>query len=131
MKRNAHKLFAVLAICFSLLTISAQAPVDFFKSVGDGNYQAVAAMMAQDVDVSILDDVQFVSGREAATLLKNFVQGIGLKKIEALHNGSSAKNASAYKLAKLVSAQGSYRLFVYTETSEGKSWVKEIKIEKF
>ena len=118
MKTNAHKLFAVLAICFSFLTISAQAPTDFFKSIGDGNYQAVSAMMAEDVDVSILDDVQFVSGREAATLLKNFVQGIGLKKI-------------AYKLAKLVSAQGSYRLFVYTETSEGKSWVKEIRIEKF
>ena len=36
----------------------AQAPVDFFKSVGDGNYAAVAAAMAEDVDVTILDDVQ-------------------------------------------------------------------------
>lgn len=131
MKTNAHKIFAVVAIWLSAISINAQAPVDFFKSLGEGNYNAVASVMAQDVDVSILDEVQFVSGKEAASLLKNFVQGIGLKKIEALHNGSSAKNASAYKLAKLVSAQGAYRLFVYTETSEGKSWVKEIRIEKF
>ena len=131
MKTNAHKLFAVLAIWFWTSSIWGQAPADFFKWVGDGNYTAGASAMAEDVDVSILDDVQFVSGQQAANLLKNFVQGIGLKKIEALHNGSSGKNVSAYKLAKLTSAQGSYRLFVYTESSGGKSWVKEIRVEKF
>lgn len=131
MKTNAHKLFAVMAIWFWSSAVWGQAPADFFKSVGDGNYAAVASAMAQDVDITILDDVQFVSGQQAANLLKNFIQGIGLKKIEALHNGSSGKNVSAYKLAKLTSAQGSYRLFVYTESSGGKSWVKEIRVEKF
>ncbi|HRD08015.1 MAG: DUF4783 domain-containing protein [Saprospiraceae bacterium] len=131
MKTNAHKIFAIAAIWMFATFSWAQAPVDFFKSVGDGNYAAVASAMAEDVDVTILDDVQFVSGQQAANLLKNFVQGIGLKKIEALHNGSSSKNVSAYKLAKLTSAQGSYKLFVYTESSGGKSWVKEIRVEKF
>ena len=72
--------------------------------------------MAEDVDVTILDDVQFVSGQQTANLLKNFVQGIGLK------NRSPAQRQFKQKRFSLQAGQthfctGFVQIILYTESS--------------
>jgi hypothetical protein len=51
--------------------------------------------------------------------------------MEAMHNGTSKDKTTQYKVVKMVSAQGTYRIFIYSEGEIRPQSVKEIRIDKF
>jgi hypothetical protein len=51
--------------------------------------------------------------------------------VEEVHQGTSKKANGIYKVAKLTTDKGVYRLFIYSETENKIQKVKEVRIDKF
>ena len=130
MDTKAVKIFVLLGLFFLQQFCLAQSPSDFFKAVGTSNYSLLESYLGTELDVCI-SEVQQVNKRSVAmNRLKTFLDANAVQKIEPLHNGSSKTNVSEYKLAKLHTNNGIFRLFVYSESEGGRTFVKEIRIEK-
>ncbi len=127
------KIFFFAAFIFIVFNnrLLAQSPSDFFKAVGASNYSLLESYLNEEVDLCIVDDQQLNKKEKAIVRIKNFFNSHIVEKVEPLHTGSSRGKNSAYKMAKLVTKNGIFRLFVYSEQSGGKVSVKEVRIEKF
>jgi hypothetical protein len=123
--------FAAFLFTIGFHTLSGQSPSDFFKAVGASNYSLLESYLNDEVDVCINDDQQLNKKEKAIVRLKNFFSSHIVDKVEALHTGSSRGKNSEYKVAKLITKNGLFRLFVYSEHRGGKNSVKEVRIEKF
>jgi hypothetical protein len=130
-----YKKFAFLLLVsffsLSLTDLSSQTPSDFFKAVGAANYNLIESYLGNEVDVCINEDQQLNPKSKAYNRLKTFLSTNIVDKVEPLHTGSSKGKNSEYKVAKITTKKGIFRLFVYSETTTGKTFVKEVRIEKF
>ncbi len=123
--------FAAFLFTAVFSQLNAQTPSDFFKAVGASNFSLLESYLNEEVDVCINDDQQLNKKDKAIVRLKNFFAAHAVEKVEPLHTGSSRGKNSEYKVAKLITKNGVFRLFVYSENSGGKNSVKEVRIEKF
>jgi len=71
-----------------------------------------------------------VSRDAAIKKLHLFITGTTINKKKILHNGKSSDKDSSYKVARIKTPEGTYRVFAYSETIGGKSAIKEIRIDK-
>ncbi|MBK8701021.1 MAG: DUF4783 domain-containing protein [Saprospiraceae bacterium] len=131
MKTKGIKIFMLLVLPIFAGITKAQSAKDFFTAVNALDYNAMESMLSNEIDLNIIDNAQFNSKAEAVSRLKTFFSANPVRKMEPLHTGTSKGNTSAYKLAKLITPGGVFRFFVYVETNGGKTWVKEIRIERF
>ena len=116
-------LFVVLVT----LSVSAQDVKTVFKKIGKNNVTALQDLIADEIELSILDDQDLVSKSEALEKLKVFLSSIGAKSCSQLHEGSSQNNSSAYLVGKLNTSNGEdYRVFVYYENKQ----IIEMRIDK-
>lgn len=63
--------------------------------------------------------------------MKKFISAEDIKSVEEIHQGTSKQKSSGYKVAKLTTSKGVYRLFVYSENSGKSLRVKEVRVDKF
>jgi Domain of unknown function (DUF4783) len=126
-----YAFFAAFLFAIFVNEVNAQSPSDFFKAVAVSNYSLLESYLDSEVDVCINDDQQLNKKEKAMVRLKNFLSSHQVDKVEPLHTGSSKGKNSEYKVAKLITKQGIFRLFVYSESNGGKISVKEVRIEKF
>jgi len=80
--------------------------------------------------VCVSDDVVEVNRAEAIRILKKFIAENTISKKKLLHNGKSSDKGSSYKVARIKTDTGTYRVFAYSEVQDGKSKIKEIRIDK-
>ena len=106
-------------------TVFGQAET-FFKAVEKVDMASISSLMNDEVEVCIKDDQSIQTKSEALTTIKTFLKKIQPKSVSALHSGSSGAG-SKYKVAKLLSADGDYRIFVYMENSK----ISEVRFDTF
>ncbi len=131
MCKNTNFLILVLLFTSFISQLRAQSPNEFFKAVGSSNLVLIESYLYDEVDLCIKDDQQLNNKGKAFARLKTFLASHIVEKVEPMHNGASKGKSSEYKVAKLTTKNGIYRLFVYSENTRGKTLVKEVRIEKF
>lgn len=109
-------------------TLSAQSADQFFKAIGASDYASISSQLSDDIELCIKDVTDILSKEEALNSIKKFLGSHKPSKITPMHGGSSAKNNSKYKVAKLETSSGVFRVFVYME---GGKKIQEVRFDKF
>lgn len=114
----------------SISTIAFGQVEQFYKAVENQDMTSIASLLMDEVEVCVKDDQKIMTKAKALDKIKNFLASINPKSVTALHSGSSGAG-SKYKVAKLNSADGVYRIFVYMEKSAGKELIQEVRFDTF
>lgn len=123
-------LIIILSLLFSSEMYS-QGEANFLKAVSSVDMTVVENYMAGRVELSIFDNRQMLSKSAASRQLGGFLRDNQVKHVEIIHQGSSRDKTSNFKVAKLITQKGVYRLFLYFADTLGTDTVKEIRIDKF
>jgi hypothetical protein len=128
------KSWLIISICcfgLNALKLSAQHEQKFFNGLKNMDMMVVEFYLSDKTDITIIDDQQILSRKPAVSLLKNFLDLHKPQSWELMHTGSSKDKTSQYKVVKLYTIQGTFRVFVYTNGPLTTSSIKEIRIDEF
>jgi hypothetical protein len=121
-------------LLLALLTIitmglNAQTEVDFLNAVGKKDLSNASAYLAQNVSFCINDNQKKISKSTAISELNKFFSNKKIQKFKILHNGKSSDKSSSYRVARIKTQKGTYRIFAYSEGAGSSSKVVEIRID--
>ncbi|HZV70497.1 MAG TPA: DUF4783 domain-containing protein [Saprospiraceae bacterium] len=96
-------------------------------AINKGSASELGTYLSPKVDVSILDeDVSLTSG-EATRYLESFFSKNTVKSYKRAHLTPATNGRSSYSLGDLITATGTYRVYLYFDTNQK---ISEIRIEK-
>ena len=120
----------LINICLLVsVSISAQSEVGFLNSIGNGEMKQLETYLSDQVILSINDNLERVSKRVAIQRIRTFIKSKKILKFKILHNGKAADKQSSYKVARLKTQSGTYRIFAYSEGSKGRAKIVEVRID--
>ena len=111
------------------LSISAQTEVDFLNALGKGSMENLDSYLSNNVNLCINDNQEKIAKSAAIKKIRAFLASKKVVKYKILHNGKSADKNSSYRVARIKTKDGTYRVFAYSENTGGKSKVVEVRID--
>ena len=103
----------------------------FFKAMKKNDFSEVNVSMARRVELCIMDNQELYSKKETVKRIKSWLSAKNVTGLSEVHNGSSENKKSHYKVAKVTTDDGDYRLFVYVHIRKGQHFIKKIQIDRF
>lgn len=122
-----------LIFIFTLIisNVSAQTDDAFFNALRSSDYTAMESFLQDNIDFCIFEDQQILNKKSAISKLRSFLDTNRPTGIEIMHKGTSKDRSTNYRVARLNTSSGNYRVFVYSVGPLGTKSVKEIRIDKF
>lgn len=116
---------------FLLVTVAAfsQPEVDFLNAIGKGDLKSLDTHMASKVNLCINDNTEEIKKSVAVQKIEAFLKSKKIIKFKMLHNGNSSDKNSSYRVARIKTQSGTYRIFAYSENSGGAKKVVEVRID--
>ena len=124
------KLFSLILTIFLSIQLSGQ-EMSFFKAMQRQDINTVIDLIDRRIEVCIEDSQEMYTKREAIRVVQDWIRKVEPKTIEPLHGGESGDSSSHYQVAKLTTAKGDFRVFVYIEEGTGNPKIKKIQIDRF
>lgn len=128
-KNLSMKTVLINIFLLAAVTISAQTEVDFLNALGKGNTENLDSYLSTDINLCINDKQEKINKSVAIKKIKAFLESKKVIKYKILHNGKSADKNSSYRVARIKTQDGTYRVFAYSESTGGKSKVVEVRID--
>ncbi len=100
------------------------------RSIEAGNAADLAQHFTQKVDLSIPGTDDVFSKAQAEQILKEFFQDHPPEKLKLEHKGTS-KLKDRYRIGKLITSKGKYRLTYFMKKVDGKARIKKLRIEDY
>ena len=97
-----------------------------FKALQSNDKARIVSLLDNEVELCINEVTNFYTKERAGEVIYKYLSDAPIKKIEPIHSGSSA--SSKYKVAKVVTLNGEYRVFVFLNKG---GHVSEIRFDKF
>lgn len=121
----------ILINLFLLVTVSiaAQTEVDFLNAIGENRMENLDAHLSNTVNLCINDNQEKINKSSAINKIKSFLESKKIIKYKILHKGKSADKNSSYRVARIKTNSGTYRIFAYSENRKGQSKVVEVRID--
>lgn len=116
----------LIATLLSVSTVVIGQTEAFYKAVEKQDIESISKLLVDEVELCIKDDQRFMSQAEATKSIKAFLAKVGPKSVSPLHSGSSGAG-SKYKVAKMTTKEGVYRIFVYMEGNK----IQEVRFDTF
>jgi hypothetical protein len=114
------------------LSLQAQANDDMiFTAIQTGNFSTLVNMLDSRIDLVIEDTQENYTKNEALIKIQRWLKEVKPQNLESIHGGESSNQSSYFKVAKLITENGPYRVFVYIENRGNIHKVKKIQIDKF
>jgi len=121
----------LLAIAFFSLWNSADMNLsDISKAIGEGNADALGQYFDQSVEVAVPGAEDVYDKAKAVGVVKDFFSKNKPKTFSQVHQGSSSGSASQYCIGNLVTAGGTFRVYIYMKVSGGKQLIQELRFDK-
>lgn len=117
-----------LAVLLSF-AVGAQTEVDFLSAVGKKDFTNIESYLSSNVTFCVNDKQNKIKRSTAVSQLKEFMDSKKIVKFKILHNGKSSDESSSYRVARMKTQDGTYRIFAYSEVIGGSSKVIEIRID--
>ncbi len=124
------KLFSLMIGLFLSIQVSGQ-EISFFKAMQKQDINTVIDLLDRRIEVCIDDSQEMYTKREAIRVVQDWIREVQPKTIKPLHGGESGDNQSHYQVAKMTTAKGDFRVFVYIEEGSGDPKIKKIQIDRF
>ncbi len=100
------------------------------QAIEAGNAARLSEHFTQKVDLSIPDTDDVFSKAQAEQILKDFFQGHPPEELLLEHQGTS-KLKDRYRIGKLSTSKGDFRLTYFMKKVEGSSRIKKLRIEHY
>lgn len=126
-------LFISMAFFGGLFTPADQAPValdDVCRAIGGGNVADLAAIMDDEVELSILDNEDIYSKAEAKAALEGFFAKFTPTSFGKVHQGASKSDDAEYCIGTLTTNKGSFRVYIYVAKTNGGVLLQELKFDR-
>lgn len=100
------------------------------KALNAGDADALSKYLADNVEISILDNEQVVPRAKAVETLRSFFNSSKPRSFSQVHQGTSRENSDQYCIGNLTAANGSYRVYIYLKVSGQNVSIQEIRFDK-
>ncbi len=100
------------------------------KAISDGNADALAQYFDANVEVAVMDNEEVYAKAQAVQVVKDFFAKNKPKSFSQMHQGASKGQDSQYCIGNLVSASGTYRVYIYMKVTGGKYLIQELRFDK-
>ncbi|MEM9546389.1 MAG: DUF4783 domain-containing protein [Bacteroidota bacterium] len=121
----------ILINIFFLMAVgmSAQTEVDFLNALGEGKTGNLDSYLSAKINLCINDEQEKVDKATAIRKIRSFLKSKKVVRHKILHKGKSADKNSSYRVARIKTKAGTYRVFAYSERKGGSSKVVEVRID--
>ncbi|MEM9821500.1 MAG: DUF4783 domain-containing protein [Bacteroidota bacterium] len=100
------------------------------KAITRGDATALAQYFDEDVEVTILSEVNLYSRAEAKNAVQQFFSTHPPKTYSQVHQGTSKGEGGQYCIGNLTVNDGKFRVYIYMKKSKSKYWIQELRFEK-
>jgi hypothetical protein len=116
---------------FSLSFVEAESQTaeKILSAFSNGDVNFISNYLGAEVDYCLNDHQRLVSKAEAQKSLRQFFSRNKPTNIEALYKGNTKNSTNFYRIAKLTTETGDWKLFLYFESSGNMLLIKEVRLE--
>jgi len=125
------KFFLTSVAFVSVFYASGQSANDLIQGIENVNMPVIETYLQEKVEFSIQEDQQILPKSIASKKFKAFLEEHKPISVDIIHEGNSKDKSTQYKVAKLVSDEGTFRIFIYSTGEIKQNSVKEIRIDEF
>ena len=98
-------------------------------AIKNGDANTLAQYFDESVEISLLDQEDIYDKAQAQKVVAGFFNSHKPQNYSEVHKGASRKEDSHYSIGKLVTADGVYRVYVYTKIQNGKYIIQELRFD--
>lgn len=117
----------LLSVLFSPQELNLNA---ITKAISEGNADALGQYFDQTVEVSVMDNEDVYAKAQAIKVVRDFFAQHKPKSFSQVHQGTSKGNDSQYCIGNLVTASGSFRVYIYLKVSGGNYTIQELRFDR-
>ncbi|MBK8703401.1 MAG: DUF4783 domain-containing protein [Saprospiraceae bacterium] len=100
------------------------------KAISEGNAEALGQYFDQSVEVSVLDNEDVYAKAQAIKVVKDFFAQNKPKSFSQVHQGTSKGNDSQYCIGNLVTATGTFRVYIYLKVNGNNYTIQELRFDE-
>ncbi len=100
------------------------------RAIGSGDVAALLTHVDGELELSILDEEDVYTKAAAGTRLKAFFEKFSPTGFNQVHQGSSKADDAEYVIGNLVTAKGSFRVYIYVAKKNGKVVLQELRFDR-
>jgi len=123
------KYIYTLLLAAMAISIQAQDVNPIYKSIEKSDFKKLIAHLDDPVEVCFNDEQDILDKPDAVVAIRSYLKNLGIISITQIHKGTSKNRGSQYRVAKLNTKSGNYRLFLYLEKARNSFIIKEIRID--
>lgn len=131
LKKNWFTALLIVFVLGTLPVLKAQGEIfdDISYSIESGNANELAGFFASRIELTILEEEDVYSRRQAEMVMSDFFEENSPQDFEVIHQGASNEKAR-YAIGFLETSNGSYRTYVYVTEEDDDKQIKELRFEK-
>jgi len=114
----------------SIFVSSDQGVNEITKAIKSGDASTLAQYFDEDVELTILDEVNMFSKTEAKAAVNSFFSGHNPKSYNQVHEGKSKGAGGQYIIGNLNTSSGKFRVYLYMRVDNGKYFIQELRFEE-
>lgn len=100
------------------------------KAISEGNAEALGQYFDQSVEISVLDNEDVYAKAQAIKVVKDFFAQNKPKSFSQVHQGTSKGNDSQYCIGNLVTATGTFRVYIYLKVNGNNYTIQELRFDE-
>ena len=122
----------LLTFLFAGPSTAQEGSQDVFTPIGKylqaGDYDKLSAWFADNLELDMLGAVNNCTRNQAKLIMKNFFTNYTPKKFTIIHK--SGKAPMKYAVGSLNAGGEHFRVILYVKTSDEKSYIEQLKVER-
>jgi cell division protein FtsL len=100
------------------------------RALSAGDVDALARHLADNVDLSILEQEQSSPKSRAIEQLRSFFQNNRPRSFHPVHQGTSRGSSDQYCIGNLSTSSGTFRVYVYVKVAGTGAVVQELRFDR-
>ncbi len=100
------------------------------KAITKGDATALSQFFDEDVEITILNEVNIYSKSEAKEAVNMFFTKHPTTTYSQVHQGTSKGEGGQYCIGNLVSGGNKFRVYIYLKKSDSKYRIQELRFEE-
>ncbi len=117
----------MLGVNFSASAQNTSIPVDIVTAISQGNASRLTPYLGTNVELVIGNKNDIYSKQQAVEIVSEFFRKNSVNDFQILHSGS--KDTSSFAIGSLKTSTGTYRVYILTRKTDGKSLIQQLRIE--
>lgn len=125
------RVFVFIILYFASASLFSQSATELLQAMKVSDMLTIEGFLQDKIEFCIYEDQQLLPKQAALKKFKTFLDAHKPNQIEVIHQGVSKDKSSQYKVVKMSTQQGVFRMFIYSEGDFKNRSVREIRIDKF